>query len=221
MGVRLAAESLGTAVLLAAIVGSGIMAETLTGDVALRLLCNTLATGAALFVLIVIFGPVSGAHFNPAVTLVSVLQRAMTAQTGTMYVSAQILGAAAGVWLAHAMFGKPIFALGITPRTGAAQWLSEGVATFGLVLTIAGASRRSRETLAACVALYIVAAYWFTASTSFANPAVTFARSLTPSFSGIAPADAPLFIAAQLLGAVAAWSVSRILYERAGSPPAR
>ena len=213
LAANVVAEALGTAMLLAAVVGSGIMAERLTNDDALRLLCNTLATGATLFVAIMLFAPVSGAHFNPAVTLVSGLQR----WTALSYLVAQVLGAIIGVWLAHAMFGEPIFAFGIKARTGAGQWLSEAVATFGLVLTIAGTARRSRETIAASVALYIVAAYWFTASTSFANPAVTLARSLTPTFSGIAPLDAPAFIVAQLLGAVAAWMCARVLFAPNGA----
>ena len=209
----LVAETLATALLLTAVVGSGIMAENLTDDVAVQLLCNTLATGATLFVLILLFAPVSGAHFNPAVTMVAVLQRAKSPGEGLAYVSAQVLGAIAGVWLAHAMFGETIFALGVKSRAGASQWLSEAVATFGLVLTILGAANRSREAVAAAVALYIVAAYWFTASTSFANPAVTLARALTPTFSGIAPLDAPAFIAAQFAGAVAALTCSRALFR--------
>jgi len=171
------------------------------------------ATGSALFVMIVLFAPVSGAHFNPAVTLVSVLERSKPPSTGLAYLLVQSIGAVTGVWLAHAMFGEAVFAIGVKPRTGAAQWLSEAVATFGLVLTIVGTSDRTRETIAASVGLYIVAAYWFTASTSFANPAVTLARSLTPTFSGIAPSDAPAFIAAQLLGAVAAWRCARSLFR--------
>ena len=210
LAASLISETLGTAILLAAVVGSGIMAERLTSDDALRLLCNTLATGAVLFVVIVVFAPVSGAHFNPAVTLVSVLQRATAPSSGLVYLLAQVIGAIVGVWLAHAMFGEPVFALGVKERSGAAQFLSEAIATFGLVLTIAGTAHRARETIAASVALYIVAAYWFTASTSFANPAVTVARSLTPTFSGIAPSDAPAFIVAQLLGAVAAWMCARV-----------
>ena len=209
LAANVVAEVLGTAMLLTAVVGSGIMAERVTNDDALRLLCNTLATGATLFVAIMLFAPISGAHFNPAVTLVSGLQR----WTALSYLVAQVLGAILGVWLAHAMFDEPVFAIGVKARTGAGQWLSEAVATFGLVLTIAGTATRSRETVAASVALYIVAAYWFTASTSFANPAVTLARSLTPTFSGIAPADAPAFIAAQLLGAVAAWMCARVLFR--------
>jgi glycerol uptake facilitator-like aquaporin len=207
-----AGEALGTAILLAAVVGSGLMAESLTRDVAVQLLCNTIATGAALFVLIVVFGPVSGAHFNPAVTMVAVLNRTTDARTGLVYLLAQVLGAVAGVFLAHAMFGADILALGVKPRTGFPQWLSEAVATFGLVLTIAGTARRSRETVAGAVALYIIAAYWFTASTSFANPAVTIARALTPSFAGIDPLDAPAFIAAQFIGAVLAWRTARLLF---------
>ena len=206
------AEALGSALLLAAVVGSGIMAERLTGDHALQLLCNTLATGATLFVIIMLFGPVSGAHFNPAVTLVSVLQHKIVPRIGFAYLVAQLLGAIAGVWLAHAMFGETVFALGVKARSGSAQFLSEGIATFGLVLTIAGTTQYRRETVAASVALYIVAAYWFTASTSFANPAVTLARSLTPTFSGIAPLDAPAFIVAQVLGAIAASACARVLF---------
>ena len=208
------AETLGTAMLLATIVGSGIMAERLTDDPALQLLCNSLATGAMLFVAIALFAPISGAHFNPAVTLVSVLQRTMLPWIAVAYLVAQLLGAVAGVWLAHAMFGEPVFALGVKARIGGAQFLSEAVATFGLVLTIAGTARYRRETVAASVALYIVAAYWFTASTSFANPAVTVARSLTPTFSGIAPFDAPGFIAAQVFGALAASACARVLFAR-------
>ena len=211
----LVAETLGTGLLLTAVVGSGIMAENLTDDVAVQLLCNTLATGATLFVIILLFAAVSRAHFNPAVTMISVMQRSISPSTGFAYLAAQILGAVAGVWLAHAMFGETVFALGVKSRTGASQWLSEAVATFGLVLTIQGAANRSREAIAAAVALYIVAAYWFTASTSFANPAVTLARSLTPTFSGIAPWDAPAFVAAQLLGAIAALSCARAVFRPA------
>lgn len=213
IGRRVAAEALGTGMLLAAVVGSGIMAETLSSDVALQLFCNTLATGAILFVLIVLFEPVSGAHFNPAVTAVCMLQRSMPPWIGFVYMLAQFAGAIAGVWLAHAMFGQAILAIGVKIRAGFPLLLSEMVATFGLVLTIAGAVDRSRESTASLVALYIVAAYWFTASTSFANPAVTVARSFTPTFSGIAPADAPAFVIAQLCGATAAWLCSRILFQ--------
>lgn len=209
----LVAELIGTSLLLAAVVGSGIMAERLTDDVAVQLLCNTLATGTTLFVIILLFAPVSGAHFNPAVTMVSMLQRSTSPGTGFVYLAAQVLGAVAGVWLAHAMFGEAVFALGVKSRTGASQWLSEAVATFGLVLTILGTADRSRETIASAVALYIAAAYWFTASTSFANPAVTLARSLTPTFSGIAPSDAPAFMAAQFVGSVAALTCARAVFR--------
>ena len=210
-------EALGTTMLLAVIVGSGIMAESLTRDVAVQLLCNTIATGAALFVLVLVFGPVSGAHFNPAVTMTAVLNRTTDPRTGFVYLLAQTLGAVAGVFLAHAMFGADILALGVKPRTGFPQWLSEGVATFGLVLTIAGTAGRSRETVAGAVALYITSAYWFTASTSFANPAVTIARALTPSFAGIDPLDAPAFIAAQLIGAAAARPAANLLFPTNGN----
>lgn len=209
---RLSGEALGTALLLATVVGSGIMAERLTHDLALALLCNTLATGAMLFVLIVLFAPISGAHLNPAVTLVHVLNRALPLRMAAVYGLAQIAGGIAGVWLAHAMFGEALFTLGVKARSGFGQDLSEVVATFGLILTIAGAAGRARETVAAAVGLYIVAAYWFTASTSFANPAVTLARALTPSFAGIRPADAPAFIAAQFAGAALAWLVARFLF---------
>ena len=209
---RLGAEALGTALLLAAVVGSGIMAERLTHDVALALLCNTLATGAMLFVMNMLFASVSGAHFNPAVTLVHLLSRGISLRTAAGYGLAQIAGGIAGVWLAHAMFGEALFAVGIKARSGFGQDLSEGVATFGLILTIAGTATRKTETLAAAVGLYILAAYWFTASTSFANPAVTLARALTPSFAGIRPVDAPAFIAAQFAGALLAWIVAGFLF---------
>jgi glycerol uptake facilitator-like aquaporin len=209
---RLAAEALGTALLLATVVGSGIMAERLTHDVALALLCNTLATGAMLFVLIMLFADVSGAHFNPAVTLVRLLSREISFRTAAGYGLAQIAGGIAGVWLAHAMFGEAVFAFGVKARSGFGQDLSEAVATFGLVLTIAGTVARKTETIAAAIGLYILAAYWFTASTSFANPAVTLARALTPSFAGIRPLDAPAFIAAQFTGALLAWIVARFLF---------
>jgi glycerol uptake facilitator-like aquaporin len=215
---RIAAEALGTAALLAAVVGSGIMAERLAHDVALALLCNTMATAAMLFVLIVIFAPVSAAHFNPAVTLVAFVGRAIPARTALLYVLAQIAGAILGVWLAHAMFGETLFAWGVKERSGFGQWLSEGVATFGLILTVAGCRERSRETVASAVALYIASAYWFTSSTSFANPAVTLARSLTPSFAGIRPVDAPAFIAAQIIGALLAAIVARLLFPAPASP---
>jgi glycerol uptake facilitator-like aquaporin len=214
LGRRLAAEALGALLLLAAVVGSGIMAENLTDDIALALLCNALATGAILFVIITTLAPISGAHFNPVVTLLAVLDRAMPARVGFLYAAAQLAGATAGVLLAHAMFDEALLAWGVKARTGSALWLSEAVAVFGLVVTIEGVRRRSVETVAAAIGLYIVAAYWFTASTSFANPAVTLARSLTASFAGIRPLDAPLFIAAQLVGAFIAWGVTRYLFKR-------
>ncbi|MGE4221168.1 MAG: aquaporin [Alphaproteobacteria bacterium] len=205
---RLAAEALGTAALLATVVGSGIMAERLAGgNVALALLGNTIATGAILAVLIASMGPISGAHFNPAVTLVFVLRREIAASLALGYLAAQIAGAVGGAWLAHAMFEAPVFQFSTKIRTGSAQWLAEGVATFGLLATILAGIRWRPAGVAWMVALYITAAYWFTASTSFANPAVTLARSLTDSFSGIRPGDAPAFILAQCAGAVAAAAV--------------
>jgi glycerol uptake facilitator-like aquaporin len=210
---RVAAEALGTALLLAAVVGSGIMAERLTGDIALALLCNTIATGATLFVIILIFAPISGAHFNPAVTGIALLRGTIRPRMAAAYLIAQVAGAVAGVLLAHAMFGETLFALGVKARSGFGQGLSEGVATFGLILTIAGTEGRARETIAGSVALYIGSAYWFTASTSFANPAVTLARALTPSFAGIRPVDTPAFMAAQCLGTGLAWVVARYLFS--------
>jgi glycerol uptake facilitator-like aquaporin len=203
---RLTAEGLGTAALLMAVVGSGIMAERLAGgNLALALLANTLATGAALVVLISIFGPVSGAHFNPAVTLYFALRREIRPMMAMAYVTAQIGGAIAGVYLAHAMFGMRLVEVSTKLRDGPAQALSEFVATFGLLATIAGALRFSPALIPTLVGLYIASAYWFTASTSFANPAVTVARSLTNSFSGIAPTSTPAFIGAQLAAAVAGY----------------
>ena len=212
---RLVAETLGTALLLATVVGSGIMAENLAGgNVAIALLGNTIPTGAILVVLITIFGPVSGAHFNPAVTLSFLIRREITVSAAIAYVAVQIIGGIIGTWSAHLMFAQEIFQLSSHVRTGGAQWFSEGVATFGLVATILGTLRWQPEAVAYMVGLYITAAYWFTASTSFANPAVTIARSLTDTFSGIYPAHAPGFILAQLVGALVAtltigWLVSR------------
>jgi glycerol uptake facilitator-like aquaporin len=211
---RLTAEALGTAFLLAAVVGSGIMGERLAGgNVAIALLANTIATGAALAVLISIFGPISGAHFNPAVTLFFALRREIGPGLGTLAVAAQITGAIAGVFAAHAMFAMQILEVSEKLRDGPAQWFAEFVATFGLMLTIAGALRYTPASAAYLVGLYITAAYWFTASTSFANPAVTIARSMTDSFAGIAPHSAPSFIAAQLVAAVAGWIVAQWLFE--------
>ena len=213
---RLAAEALGTALLVATVVGSGIMAESLTKDVALALLGNTLPTGAILVVLITIFGPISGAHFNPAVTLVFALKRDITPRDTALYVAAQITGGIAGTVLAHAMFALPLLDASLKMRTGNAQWLAEAVAAFGLVATILAGIRFNRQAVPVLVGLYITAAYWFTASTSFANPAVAIARSLTNTFSGIRPADLPGFIAAELCGAVVALILMNWLLRGAG-----
>ena len=204
-GRRLAAEALGTSALLATVVGSGIMAARLAeGNVALALLGNTLPTGAILVVLILGLGPVSGAHFNPAVTLAFLVRREIGVAMAMAYVAVQIAGAVAGMLAAHAMFDLPLLQESTKVRTGAAQWFSEWVATFGLVSTIFCVLRFRAEAVAYAVGLYITAAYWFTASTSFANPAVTVARSWTDTFSGIAPAHAPAFVLAQLIGALSA-----------------
>lgn len=209
---RLAAETIGAALLLAAVVGSGIMAERLAGgNDAVALLANALATGCALFVLIAALGPVSGAHFNPAVTLSLALRREMPARHGLLYVAAQIVGAALGVVLAHAMFDLALVQQSATPRSGTGQWIAEALATSGLLFTIYG-TRRSLVLTAAAVALYITAAYWFTASTSFANPAVTLARTLTDTFAGIAPHDAPAFILVQLAAALVATPLLAFLF---------
>src|SRR3981081_1349257 len=201
---RLAAEALGTALLVATVVGSGIMAESLTKDVALALLGNTLPTGAILVVLISIFGPISGAHFNPALTLVFALKRELMPRDALLYIAVQIAGGIAGTIMAHAMFALPLLDASLKMRTGGAQWLAEGVAAFGLVATILAGIRFARASVPWLVGLYITAAYWFTASTSFANPAVAIARSLTNTFSGIRPVDLPGFIAAEFCGAIAA-----------------
>jgi glycerol uptake facilitator-like aquaporin len=202
---RLAAEGLGTALLLAVVIGSGIMGERLSGgNVALALLGNTLATGAALVVLITIFGPISGAHFNPVVTLAFAIRRELPWRRGAAYVLVQIVGAVLGVLAAHLMFGEPALQVSQKFRDGPAQAWSEFVATFGLLLTILGCLRFRADFTPLAVGLYITAAYWFTASTSFANPAVTVARSLSNTFAGIAPSSAPAFIAAQVLGATTA-----------------
>ncbi len=205
---RLAAEALGTGFLLATVVGSGIMAERLAdGNMALALLGNTIPTGAILVVLILIFGPLSGAHFNPAVTLAFALRREIAPADALAYVLAQIAGGIAGVWAAHLMFELPVLQTALQDRTGPAQWFAEFVATFGLLAAIFGALRWRPQAVCYAVGLYITAAYWFTASTSFANPAVTIARGLTDTFSGIAPSHVPAFVAAQLAGAVAAVAV--------------
>lgn len=205
---RLAAEALGTTLLLAVVVGSGIMGERLAGgNMAIALLGNTLATGAALVVLIGVFGPISGAHFNPAVTLVAALRRELPVRLALAYPLAQVIGGVLGVWVAHAMFGEPILQVSTKLRTGGAQAFSEVVATFGLVATILGTVRFKPDSTPMAVGLYITAAYWFTASTSFANPAVTAARSLSDTFAGVAPSCAPAFILAQLTGALLAAGV--------------
>ena len=209
------AECLGTAFLLAAVVGSGIMAARLAGgNGALALLCNTLPTGAILAVLILTFGPVSGAHFNPAVSLALVLRRELPADAAAMYIAAQIAGGILGVLAAHAMFELPLWQVSTTVRTGSGQWFAEGVATFGLLLTILGCAARTPAAIPYAVGLYITAAYWFTASTSFANPAVTIARALSDTYAGIAPAGVPAFIGAQLAGVLAAVSLARWLWRQ-------
>ena len=200
---RLAAEALGTGILVATVVGSGIMAETLTKDVALALLCNTLPTGAILVVLITVLGPISGAHFNPAVTLVFTGRRELPVNEAALYIIAQIAGGAIGTMAAHLMFALPLIDLSVKMRTGGAQWFAEAVAAFGLVANILAGIRFQRAAVPWLVGLYITAAYWFTASTSFANPAVAIARSLTNTFSGIRPVDLPGFILAELAGAFA------------------
>jgi glycerol uptake facilitator-like aquaporin len=201
---RLAAEALGAGLLVATVVGSGIMAERLAGgNIALALLGNTLPTGAILVVLILAFGPISGAHFNPAVSLAMSLRGDLPWRDCVPYIAAQIIGACLGTLVAHGMFELPLIEFGIKARTGPAQWFAEFVATFGLLVTILAISRFRNEAVPVAVGLYITAAYWFTASTSFANPAVTIARALTRSFAGVAPADVPMFIIAQLAGALA------------------
>lgn len=209
---RLAAEFLGTAFLVAAVVGSGVMGERLAnGNVALALLANTIATGAALIAIILTFGPISGAHLNPAVTLADAIEKGLSWSHASQYVVVQILGGVTGTIAAHLMFGLPPIFLSQHVRSGPAQFLSEFIATAGLVSVIWGCSRSRSNVVPFAVGAYITAAYWFTASTSFANPAVTIARSLSDTFGGIRPADAPLFIAAQVLGALAATFLFRWL----------
>lgn len=208
------AEFLGTLILVATVVGSGVMAERLSGsNKAVALIGNTGATGAVLFVLITLLQPVSGAHFNPAVTLLLGERRSWIA-----VIAAQVFGGILGVLLVHAMFDMTILQMGVKPRTGLGQWASEFVATFGLLLTIVLGSRHRPAAVPALVALWIVAAYWFTASTSFANPAVTLARALTDSFAGLRPIDVPAFVAAQALGAIAGCATGRWLARDAGHP---
>ena len=201
---RLVAEALGTGMLVATVVGSGIMAETLTDDVALALLANTIATGAILVVLISMLGPISGAHFNPVVSLVFALRRELPVRDAGLYALVQVSGGLVGAVIAHAMFALPLLQVSATVRTGGAQWFSEGVAAFGLVAVILAGIRFERKAVPVLVGLYITAAYWFTASTSFANPAVAIARAFTDTFSGIRPLDLPGFVIAQTLGALIA-----------------
>jgi glycerol uptake facilitator-like aquaporin len=212
---RAVAEGVGTAFLLAVVIGSGIMGEKLAGgNVAIALLANTLATGAGLVALILTFGPVSGAHFNPAVTLSDAAQGGLPWREVPVYVTAQVVGAFAGVGIANFMFEKPVFFASTHARTGTAQWVSEVVATFGLLAVISGCARRRPGAVPFAVGAYITAAYWFTSSTSFANPAVTLARAASDTFAGIRPLDVPGFIVAQLLGAGAATATFRWLVPR-------
>jgi glycerol uptake facilitator-like aquaporin len=213
---RLVAEALGTALLVTTVVGSGIMAERLTKDVALALLGNTLPTGAILVVLITILGPISGAHFNPAVSLIFALKRDLMPHDALSYMAAQVAGGIVGTMTAHAMFALPLLDASLRIRTGAAQWLAEGVAAFGLVATILAGIRFERASVAWLVGLYITAAYWFTSSTSFANPAVAIARSMTNTFSGIRAVDLPGFITAELCGAVVALMLMNWLLRTGG-----
>lgn len=209
----LAAEALGSFFLFATVIGSGIMAERLAGgNVAVALLGNTMATGAMLFVLISMLGPISGAHFNPAVSLVMWLRKELTGQLLIAFVAVQLVAGIAGVWAAHLMFDVPIFQFADNARNGIGQWTGEFIATFGLVMTILGTARYRPTAIPASVALYITAAYWFTSSTSFANPAITIARSLSDSFAGIAPVDVGGFIVAQIAGALAALLAGKLLF---------
>jgi glycerol uptake facilitator-like aquaporin len=208
------AEFLGTAFLLATVVGSGIMAQRLAGNnIALALLCNSLATGAILPVIILMFGGVSGAHFNPAVSIAFTLRGELAWPVAALYVAVQIIGAIAGTWIAHLMFELPVWQISTTVRTGAGQWVAEAVATFGLLTTIFSCLARTPSAVPYAVGLYIMSAYWFTASTSFANPAVTIARSLSDTFAGIAPAGVAGFVAAQLAGMLAAVSAARVFWR--------
>ena len=213
LGRRLAAEGVGAFFLFACVIGSGIMAQGLSGgNDGVALLANTIATGAMLFVLITMLGPISGAHFNPAVTLVFALRRELPWLDAAAYVAAQLAFGVLGAWVAHLMFDLPTLQLSVKTRTGLGQWVGEFVATFGLVMTILGTVKYKPQAVAASVGLYITAAYWFTSSTSFANPAITGARSLSDTFAGIAPHDVPMFVAAQLVGAVSATIVGSALF---------
>ena len=211
---RIAAEGVGSFFLFACVIGSGIMAQNLSGgNDAIALLGNTLATGAILFVLITMLGPISGAHMNPAVSLVAASRRELSWGDAVAYIGAQLAFGILGAWAAHLMFDLPTLQLSVKARTGLGQWTGEFIATFGLILTILGTVRYRREWVSASVALYITAAYWFTSSTSFANPAITVARSATNTFAGIAPHNVPLFIVAQLVGAECAAVVARMLFD--------
>ena len=215
---RLAAEGLGAFFLFATVIGSGIMAENLSrGNEAVALLGNTAATGAMLYVLIAMLGPISGAHMNPAVSLVAALRRELAWRDAGLYALVQLGFGIVGAWVAHLMFELPALQLSVKARTGLGQWTGEAVATFGLVIVILGTVRHRPQSVPASVALYIVAAYWFTSSTSFANPAITVARSLSDSFAGLAPADVPPFVAAQLIGALAAAATAPLLFAPAES----
>jgi glycerol uptake facilitator-like aquaporin len=212
---RLFAEALGSFILTGAVVGSGILAVRLSsGNDAVALIGNTAATAAILYVLITALGPISGAHFNPAVTLIMALKRSISIPAALLYVPIQIVGCVLGAWLAHLMFEEPILQFSSHARAGAAQILSEGVATFALVFCILGVSRMKPQAVPAAVALVITAGYWWTASTSFANPAITIARSLTDSFAGIRPVDAPGFVVGQFFGAIAAWLCCGMLFPK-------
>jgi len=217
---KLCAEALGTALLLAIVVGSGVMGERLAGgNDAIALLGNTIATGAGLAVLILVFAPVSGAHFNPAVTLVFLTRREITPQLATGFILVQIIGGVLGVMWAHAMFDLEILQVSLKARGGIGQALGEATATFGLILTILGCIRFRPDSVAFAVGLFITAGYWFTSSTSFANPAVTIARTLTDTFAGLRPVDAPAFIAAQIAGALAAAGAARFLFAKPAAAP--
>ena len=219
LGRRLAAEGVGAFFLFATVIGSGIMAENLAdGNEGIALLANTLATGAMLFVLITVLGPISGAHMNPAVSLVAASRRELAWRDAAAYALAQLAFGILGAWAAHLMFELPTLQVSLKARTGLGQWAGEAIATFGLIVTILGTVRHRPEWVPASVALYIAAAYWFTSSTSFANPAITVARSLSDSFAGIAPADVPGFLAAQLLGATGGALLSRFLFDPPPSP---
>jgi len=213
---RIAAEGIGSFFLFACVIGSGIMATNLSqGNDAIALLGNTLATGAMLFVLITVLGPISGAHMNPAVSLVAASRGELSWRDTGAYVAAQLVFGIVGAWAAHLMFDLPVLQMSVKARTGLGQWVGEGIATFGLVLTILGTAHHRPQWVAPAVALYITAAYWFTSSTSFANPAITVARSLSDTFAGIAPADVPLFVVGQLVGAAIAALVGSWLFRPA------